>query len=122
VPTLARLARGCAAARPHLLEIIKCANFGPEDMNNYVASIDQHPIAMRQALDSDAGEPSPAKALQHLIGHRPDMAIGPSGGHNHVVGERRFGTQIDGGGILGLNVVEAREDDAKRLIGVRTHL
>ena len=122
VPALARLARSCAAARPHLLEIVECANFGPEDMNNHVAGVDQHPIAMRQALDSDAGEPSPVKALQHLIGHRPDMAIGPSGGHDHVVGDRGFGAQIDCGGILSLHVVEAREDDAKRLIGVRTHL
>ena len=91
-------------------------------MNNHVAGVDQHPIAMRQALNSDAGESGPMKVLQHLIGHRPDMAIGPSRGHDHVVGDCGFGTQIDYGGILSLHVVEAREDDAKRLIGVRTHL
>jgi hypothetical protein len=122
VPALARLARGCAAARPHLLEIIERTNFWPEDMNNHVAGVDQHPIAMGQALDPDAGKPSPMEALQHLIGDRPDMAIGPSGGHNHVIGDRGFGAQIDCGGVLSLHVVEAREDDAKRLIGVRTHL
>src|SRR5258705_10755647 len=70
---LARLACGGAAAQPHLLEIIERTNLGPEDMNNHVAGVDQHPIAMGKALDSDAGEPSATKALQHLLGHRPSM-------------------------------------------------
>jgi len=119
--TQARLTRGDAAPRPHLFDIVECSNFGPEDMNNHVTGVDQHPIAMRQALDSDAGEPGPLKVLHDLIGHGAYMATGPSGGHDHVVGDYRLGAQIDCGGILGLHIVEAREDDAKRLIGVGPH-
>ena len=36
--------------------------------------------------------------------------------------DRSFAAQIDGEGVLGLHVVEAREDKAEGLLGVRTHL
>ena len=50
------------------------------------------------------------------------MAVRASAGHNHGVGDRGFAGEIDGDGVLGLQVVNAGEDDAKGLVGVRTHL
>jgi hypothetical protein len=119
---LTRLTRGRTAARPHLFETVERADFRSEDVDNHVAGVNQHPIAMGQALDPDASEPDATKVLKHLVGHCSHMAIGPSRGHNHVVGDCRLSAQIDCGGVLRLHVVEAREDDTKRLIGVRTHL
>src|SRR5262249_5403992 len=62
------------------------------------------------------------EVLEHAIRNRADMTVRPSGGHNHVVGDRGFATQIDGGGVLSLHVVETGEDEAKRLVGVELHL
>jgi hypothetical protein len=46
----------CALARavdaPHLLEIVELANLGTEDVDDDVVGIDEHPVAMRQALDT----------------------------------------------------------------------
>ena len=39
-----------------------------------------------------------------------------------AVGDRGFAGEIDGDGVLGLHVVEAGEDEAEDLLGVRTHL
>jgi hypothetical protein len=119
---LARLAPGCTATRPHLFEIVERANFRPEDVNDHVAGVDQHPIAMRHALDPDSREPGLTKIFEYAICHRPDVTVGPSRGHDHVVGDCGVTAQIDYGGILSLHVIKAREDDAKRLVGVRPHL
>src|SRR5262249_59841218 len=37
--------------RPHLLEIVEGADFRPEDVDDDVAGIDQHPVAVRHAFD-----------------------------------------------------------------------
>jgi len=91
-------------------------------VDDHVAGIDQHPVAMRHALDPDAGQAGIAKVLEHALGHRTNMPVRPSGGHDQVVGDGRFIAQVDGGGVLGLHVVEAVEDDTQRLRSVRTHL
>ena len=43
-------------ARPHLLEIVEGANFRPEDVDDDVACVDQHPVAVRHALDAHAAD------------------------------------------------------------------
>ena len=58
----------------------------------------------------------------HPIGDGADMAVRPSGGHDHVVADRRLAVQINGDGVLGLHIVETGEDKAKGLLGVRMHL
>src|SRR6202030_1091978 len=92
---LAHLAPGCTAARPHFFEIVERANFRPKDVNDHVASIDQHPIAMRHALDPDAREPGLTKIFEYAICPRPDVSFGPPEGHDHVVGDCGFTAQID---------------------------
>ena len=77
---------------------------------------------MGHALDPQAGQPGLAQVFEHAIRHRSHMAVGPRGGHDHVVGDGGIIAQVDGGGVLGLHVVEAREDDAERLVGVRSRL
>ncbi len=62
------------------------------------------------------------EVLDHVIGDRADMAVRPAGGHDHEVRNRGFAGKIDGDGVLGLHIVEAMEDQAKGLLGVRSHL
>src|SRR5258705_6371595 len=111
-----------ASAGPHLLEIVEGADLGPEDMDDDVARVDQHPVAMRHALDFDRADTRLGEVVEHARRDRADMTVGRTGRHNHVVGDRGFATEVDGEGVLGLHIVEAREDKAKRLLGIDCHL
>src|SRR5580658_8601238 len=114
----------CALRRPpghpHLLEIIEGADFGPEDVNDHVTRIDQHPVALRRAFDAgrNAGF---VQILDHPVGDRADMALRPAGRHDHVVADRGFIAKIDGEDVLGLHIVEAGEDQSEDLLCVKTH-
>jgi hypothetical protein len=110
----------CATAQPHSFQIIEVAHFGPKDVDDNVASIDQHPIAMRHAFDArhNAGF---MQVFDYPVGDRPDMAVRATGRHDHVVADRGFIAQIDGEDVLGLHIVEAGEDQAEDLLGVKTH-
>jgi len=88
-------------------------------MNDHVARVYQHPVALRHALDADAGHPCPVQVFEHMIRDRADMAVRPAGGHDHEVADRGFATEIDGEGVLGLHIVEASEDEAKGLLSIR---
>ena len=118
------LARLPAPARtaPHLLEIVEVADFRAEDVDDDVARIDQHPVAMRHAFDVKVLHAGIAELLEHVVRDRADMTVGAAGGHHHGVGDRGFAGEVDGDDVLGLHVVEAREDDAMGLLGVRSHL
>src|ERR1700692_319146 len=108
------------AGHPHLLEIIEGADFGPEDVNDHVTRIDQHPVALRRAFDAgrNAGF---VQILDDPVGDRADMALRPAGRHDHVVADRGFIAKIDGEDVLGLHVVEAGEDQTEDLLCVKTH-
>src|SRR5580698_10491458 len=111
----------CRPARhPHLLEVIEGTDFGPEDVNDHVTRIDQHPVALRRAFDAgrNAGF---VQILDHPVGDRADMALRPAGRHDHVVADRGFIAKIDGEDVLGLHVVEAGEDQTEDLLCVKTH-
>ena len=91
-------------------------------MDDDITGIDQHPLAMEPALDPRVGEAGLGEVVQHAVGDRADMAVRPARGHNHGIRDRGFADEIDGDGVLGLHVIEAREHQAKNLLGVWTHL
>ena len=45
---------GC---QPHLLEVVELANLGPEDVDDDVPGIDQHPVGAAQTLDARLSHP-----------------------------------------------------------------
>ena len=89
-------------------------------MNDHVASVDEHPIAMRHAFDLRVNADF-AQIFDHPVGHGSDMAMRSAGGNDHVVADRRFVSKTDREGVLGLHVVEAVEDQSEDLLGVKTH-
>jgi len=107
------------AARPHFFQAVEFAHLGAEDVDDYVAGVDQHPVGLAHAFDAHAAQAGFAQILDHAVGHRADMALRAAGRHHHGVGDRGLSGEIDVDDILGLHVVEAREDDAKRLLGRR---
>ena len=104
---------------PHFFEIVKGANLGPEDMNDYIARIDQDPIAMGHALHPRIAQTGSDEILEHTIGDRAHMAVRSAGGHNHGIRDRGFEGEIDSHGVLGLHIIEAQEDQAKNFLGGR---
>lgn len=95
---------------PHFLEIIELTDFRPENMDDDIAGIDQHPIAALQAFDFRCNTTKILKDLEQMIGDGSDMRIGTAGGDDHGIGDRGFSMQIDGDNILGFGILEARQN------------
>ena len=72
---------------PHFLEIVEGANLRPEDVDDYVAGVDQHPIAGAKTLDLKVSSTGVLQILNDMIGNRRDVALGAASGDNHVVGQ-----------------------------------
>ena len=62
---------------PDLLQIIKTAYFGPEDMDNDVAGVDQHPVASGHALDLGPAVAGILDRPQQVVGDRADVTMRP---------------------------------------------
>src|SRR5664279_3012140 len=107
----------CTSGRPHFFQAIKSAHFRPEHVDDHIAGVDQHPVALPHALDANAGHAGGLEILDHMVGDRADMALRPAGGHDHVIAYRGFAGEIDGDAVLGFHVFQTREDDAECLLG-----
>src|SRR6185503_13447347 len=103
--------------RPHLFKIVEGPNFRPEDMHDDVAGVDQHPVALPHALDTDAGTTRVFQVLDQVVGDSADMTLRPAAGHDHVIANRGFSGEIDNDAVLGFHVFETGEDGAERLLG-----
>ena len=56
-PAAVSSSSGCAGrTRPHLFEIVEGAHLRPEHVNDDVAGVDQHPVAVRHAFDVHVGD------------------------------------------------------------------
>jgi len=55
-------------------------------VNDDVAGVDQHPVAMRRAFDAGV-DADLAQIFDYSIGNGPDMAVRPAGRHDHVVAD-----------------------------------
>src|SRR5690349_12075160 len=84
-PVPARLDRSdrlcrCRALRPQFFQIVELAHLGSEYMDDHVAGIDQHPIAIGQALDVDAFDPGFLQPLGDVFRNRTDVPVDPARG------------------------------------------
>ena len=110
-----------APVAPHLLEIVEGAHLGPENVDDDVAGVDEHPVAMRHAFDARVGHAGLVRGLRAR-----DPRSSRHGGCDlpevttMVSAMVDLPAKIDGDGVLGLHVVEACEDQAKDLLGGRT--
>ncbi|GCC49338.1 hypothetical protein chiPu_0033557 [Chiloscyllium punctatum] len=67
----------------------------------------------------DVLDPVFLEALRHILRDRTNVPVGPAGGDDHVVGVCGFAAKVDGDRLFRLHVIEAREDQAQRLVGIR---
>ena len=106
---------------PHLLEIVEGADFRPEDVDDHIAGIDQHPVAGAQALDADVAAAGFLQVVEQPVGDRRDVAVRTAGGDDHVVGEGRFAGDVDRDEVLGLGVVETGRGPPSRRPPLQVH-
>ena len=92
----ARAVLGRLLERPHPLEIVEAAHFRPEEVDDHVLGIDQHPVGDRQPFDADVAAEILLDPLGQLLGHRRDLAGRSPGGDHHMVGDVGFAGERDG--------------------------
>lgn len=96
---------------PKLLKLVKLAHFGPKNVDNRIAGIDQDPIAMRKPLDPDLPAACRLKPLRQMFGRGADMARRAPAGDNHVIGQRRLTRQANRNDIFGFVFFEGIENE-----------
>ena len=95
---------------PHAFEVVIGPDFRAEEMNDHVARVDQHPIALRQALDAGARKTPVLEALRQVFRRRSDVPRGPSGRHNDGIAQRGSSREIDRHDVFGLVVIEGGDN------------
>src|SRR5262249_24174931 len=90
------------------------AKFRPEEMDQDVAGVDQHPVALLEALDAAAVQSFGLESFNHMLGQRAHLALRASGGDDHRVGDGALGLEVDRNDLLGLVRVQRRLDQLKR--------
>jgi hypothetical protein len=107
---------------PQSFQIVELAHLGSEDVYDHVAGIDQHPIAIGQALDVDASDSGFLETFGDIFRDSADVPVSPARSDDHVVGKCGFAAKVDGDRFFRLHIVEAGEDHIQRLVGVGLRL
>src|SRR3546814_9985414 len=61
--------------------------FGPEQVDDHVAGVDQHPVGVGQPFDADAAARLLLDPLRQLVGDGRDMARRPAARDPHMIGD-----------------------------------
>lgn len=96
--------------RPDLLDIVEAADFRAEQVDHHVTGVDQHPVAVRQALDFGAAVAGLLEGAQQVVGQGADVTVRPARRYDQAVGERGLVLEVDEDDVFGLVVVETGQD------------
>jgi len=97
--------------RPDFLEVVERPHLGAEQVDDHVAGVDQHPVAVRQALDPGLAGAGLFQRAHQVVGDGADMAVRAPGRDDHAIGDRAFVFQVDEYDVLGLIVVETGQNE-----------
>src|SRR5262249_42189701 len=101
---------------PELFEIVEAPDFRPEDVDDDVAGIDQHPIGVGQAFDLQIPAPVMLEPFDQLVGNGADMTVGAAGSDDHFIGDDGLPIEIDGYDVLGLGILELAENGGEERV------
>src|SRR3954452_3994364 len=82
------------ALRVQSLETVELADLGSEHVHDHIAGIDQHPVAIGQALDVDVLDAVFLEAFGDVLRDRADLPVHPAGGDDHVFAGGRFASKV----------------------------
>ncbi len=110
----AHLKRMGSTFAPHFFQIVKRPHLGFEYVYDYITRINQHPVAMRHALDPASAIALLLERTQQMIGDGRDMTVRTPTRNHHVIGEGGFSGQIYGNNLLGFVIIKASENQIKQ--------
>ena len=97
--------------RPDLLDVVELAHFGAEQMDDDVTRIDQHPVTVRQTLNASLAVTGFLESAQQVIRQSADVTMRAARRDDKSVCYGTLAFQVDENNILGLVVVETRQDE-----------
>jgi hypothetical protein len=83
-------------------------------MDDHIARIDQHPIALRQSFDPRGPIARLFQSSREMFGCRRNVTLGPPGGDHERIAQCRPSGEVDRDDVFGFVVVEGREDARKQ--------
>ena len=86
------------------------ARLGAEQMDDHVARIDQHPVALLPAFDRNMRAAGPLELFDQMVRHRGELPRIGSGRDDHEIGDGTLPGEFDAHDVLGLVGVERRLD------------
>ena len=98
--------RALVLAAPHLVEAVELPDIGTEQMYDDVARVDQHPIRLIGALDTDFSDTRVFQIFDQMTGHRRDMPLRSAGCDHDVVADGGLPGHINGHDVFGLVVIQ----------------
>ena len=101
---------------PELFQIVEASDFRPEDVDDDVAGIDQHPIGIGQAFNLQIPAPVMLEPFDQLVGNGADMTVGPAGSDDHFIGDDGLAIEIDGDDVLGLGIFKLTENGGEERV------
>ncbi len=103
--------------RPHFFEVIELSYFRPEDMDDNITRINQHPVTAILAFDVDVFMPSGAQLLGNVISHACHMPLRATGCHHHEIGKTGFSVEIDDADIFTFVVIKGGYNQRLQKVG-----
>ena len=100
--------------RPHTLEVVIGPHLGTEQVDDHIARIDQHPVALRQALYAGGAIACLLQPPRQVLGSRGDVALRAPRGDDQRIAQRRPAGKVDRDDVFGFVVVEGGEDARKQ--------
>ncbi|PAV66666.1 hypothetical protein WR25_13309 [Diploscapter pachys] len=102
------------AELPHALQVIEGAHLGPEQVDDDVIGVDQHPVGSLQPFDPHRTAELGLHLFGDLVGHRCDLPRRAAAGDHHMVSDRRFARERNRNDLFGLIVVQRRQDQSQQ--------
>jgi len=84
-------------------------------MDDDIASVDQHPIALAQSFHPRAIKSPGLDVLDQMTAHGSNLPGRGARGDNHVIGDGRFAGQRDANHIFSFVVIQRRFDDLQQV-------
>src|SRR6266850_7189163 len=75
-------------AAPDFLEVVEVAHRRMHDVHDHIAQVDQHPFAVRLALDAVDARTALAQLLLHVVGERLDLPRRVAARDHHALEHR----------------------------------
>lgn len=97
--------------RPDLLDVVELAHFGAEQVDDDVTRVDQHPVTVRQTLNASLAVSGFLEGAQQVIRQSADVTMRAARRDDKSVSYGALAFQVDENDILGLVVVETRQNE-----------